>query len=372
MSSRELVEEGIYKIGADDNTQYQAIVSIRVNGRRFYKQDTFSNITQARNAKKKLYAELLERSKIDPSPSFESFVQQFLKEVELSGRWGPNTLYRRSSIINCHFLEKFGKVPLSQISSQVLCDHFKEITDGKAHGSKRELYKTIKAIFERAFELELISRNPILGLPKPRRNKDDEREPKVLRQDQVVVLLEVLREHHFELFYHAALAVHTLARAGELRALKWSDVDFNGRYIHIWKTLDPKTGLKLKPKGKESRKVWINDELMTLLSELRVLTFSSPDDPVLPYWREFAQNEQGKPLKIFCKNLGFPLIRFHDLRATGITILLNNGIPLPTVMKLAGHKRLTTTEIYTRLAGVEVQGATSGVSYLKKKEGQDA
>jgi integrase len=164
----------------------------------------------------------------------------------------------------------------------------------------------------------------------------------VLSEDQVKLLLGDLKENHTELFFHVALAVHTLARAGELRALTWADIDFSTRLINISKTRDPKTGLKLSTKGNEIRKVWINDELMELLKELKQTTFSASSDQVLPHWREFAQNEQGKPLKIFCQRLGLPLIRFHDLRASGITILLNRGVPLPQVMKLAMDSKINS------------------------------
>jgi integrase len=82
-----------------------------------------------------------------------------------------------------------------------------------------------------------------------------------------------------------------LARAGELRALTWADIDFSTRFITISKTRVPKTGLKLSTKSNDIRKVWINDELMELLKELEQATFSAPSDQVLPHWRESAQNE---------------------------------------------------------------------------------
>jgi integrase len=332
-----LIEEGIYKIENGSSTVYQVVVSKRANGKRFYRQETVPNLTQARLAKKILFADVIERTKEKDLPTFGEFLDTFLEEVVRI--WSPNTIYRRSSLLNCHYRPHFGDRRINEITSKEIVDHFEQQTNGKAWSSKRELLKTIKGVFQRAVDLELIDKNPVLTVPKP---KGKTRDPQVLSEDQVKLLLGDLKENHTELFFHVALAVHTLARAGELRALTWADIDFSTRLINISKTRDPKTGLKLSTKGNEIRKVWINDELMELLKELKQTTFSASSDQVLPHWREFAQNEQGKPLKIFCQRLGLPLIRFHDLRASGITILLNRGVPLPQVMKLAMDSKINS------------------------------
>ena len=358
---KQLIEEGIYEIAKRDRTCYQVIVSIRINGRRLYRQETFTNLTQARLARKRLFAEVVERSKESPVMTLSEFVDRFLAE-DAPKRWSPSTLYRRKSLLDCHYRKEFGDISLDKITTAMLIEHYDRVTNGKANSSKRELHKTIKAVFERAVELELVQKNPVLAVTRPPKKS---KEPKVLSESQVKLLLQELKRNHQLLYYHVALAVLTLARAGELRALTWGDIDFAGRYITISKTLDPRTGLKNSTKNEQIRKIWINDELMMVLRELETATFTNSTDPVLPHWREFAQNEQGKPLKVFCRQLGLPEIRFHDLRATGITLLLNNGKPLPLVMKLAGHKRITTTEIYTRLAGVEIKGSTDGISLLK-------
>ncbi|HMN70031.1 MAG TPA: site-specific integrase, partial [Bdellovibrionales bacterium] len=47
-----------------------------------------------------------------------------------------------------------------------------------------------------------------------------------------------------------------------------------------------------------------------------------------------------------------------DLRATFITQMLNNGVPLSKVMAIVGHSSLKTTQGYLRLSGKDVEGAT--------------
>lgn len=196
------------------------------------------------------------------------------------------------------------------------------------------------------------------------RPKIKRKEPLELTHEQVIKLLKYLRENHPIMFYHVALSVHSCARAGEVRALTWADVDLENDRISIAKTLDPKVGLKFYVKNGEPRKVPVNSELKSILLALREQTYTSPTDPVLPHWREFADGEQGKPLKIICRGLGIPPIRYHDLRATGITLMLLNNVPLAKVMLVAGHKRITSTQIYLRLSGVEAIDATECLRFL--------
>jgi len=46
-----------------------------------------------------------------------------------------------------------------------------------------------------------------------------------------------------------------------------------------------------------------------------------------------------------------------------ITNLLTNGEALTRVMSLVGHKRLSTTDRYNRLSGVDIKGASSKLGY---------
>ena len=158
--------------------------------------------------------------------------------------------------------------------------------------------------------------------------------------------------NHPIIFYHAFLAINTLARAGELRALLWSDIDFERGFISISKTCDPKSGLKNCPKNGEARLVPISPETKQVLLELKERTYTCDTDLVLPHWREFADGEQGKPLKLI-------------LRATGITLMLNTNMPHIKVMKISGHRSLSSFTIYIRLAGVDITGATDHITLLE-------
>ncbi len=54
--------------------------------------------------------------------------------------------------------------------------------------------------------------------------------------------------------------------------------------------------------------------------------------------------------KGYCRKARLPEgMHFHSLRHTGISWLINNGVPLPFVQRIAGHSSLNVTHMYTHL-----------------------
>ena len=102
---------------------------------------------------------------------------------------------------------------------------------------------------------------------------------------------------------------------------------------------------KWKNESKQERKFFVWDSLL------------------LPRVSEWRQGEQSRFLMDFCRGMNIPEIKFHDLRATFITNMLAKGVALNVVMSIVGHRRIATTDIYNRLAGVGVKGSTNKLSY---------
>ncbi|PIR23526.1 MAG: hypothetical protein COV44_02320, partial [Deltaproteobacteria bacterium CG11_big_fil_rev_8_21_14_0_20_45_16] len=133
-------------------------------------------------------------------------------------------------------------------------------------------------------------------------------------------------------------------------------------------------------KSGRNRVVPISEGLKSLLLELRSLgSFSEKlrfgktkkiitlSDLVLPRLNAWKKGNQAKVIERFCRKHGITSIKFHDLRATFITNLLAQGVSLVTVMSIVGHSDMATTDRYLRLAGVNVKGATSKLSYALPK-----
>ena len=160
----------------------------------------------------------------------------------------------------------------------------------------------------------------------------------------------------------ALIAASTGLRRGEVAALSAEHVDVKDGTLAVeWAVdaADDPQSLK-RPKTKASRRiVTVNprvlDALAPVISEALArapvpapqgpalhLLFPSPTGSLLdPDWITRAwkrwMNGPGR-------QLGLPRIRFHDLRDTHATILLDRDVPLITVSQRLGHGYTLTTE----------------------------
>ncbi len=185
-------------------------------------------------------------------------------------------------------------------------------------------------------------------------------EQKVLTAAEVNILLQEAKKHDHKFYDIWVMALLTGMRSGELYALKWTDIDFEARIIHVSKQWTSKNGYG-PTKSRKTRVVPISDSLLSFLKELKL----KRDDQefILPHHAEWQSGEQAKVIGGFCSAIGITPVKFHDLRATFITNLLAQGESLARVMSMVGHTELKTTNGYLRRAGVDVKGGTEQLGY---------
>lgn len=131
--------------------------------------------------------------------------------------------------------------------------------------------------------------------------------------------------------------LQTGIRIGELAKLRIEDVDLKNLYLHVPPFEDTRERtIPLNPAASEAIKNYL---------EVRVKT---------PNHALFV-TKTGRPLLIrnirtaidrYFRIAGIKQAKVNDLRHTWVAMQLEAGVSLLTVSKLAGHKRLTTTEKY--------------------------
>ena len=223
--------------------------------------------------------------------------------------------------------------------------------------SQKHLLKLVRRIFQMAVDEGIIARNPTAGI----KVKHIEHEKKVLTAKEAEILLLNALESNHPFYPIWAFALKTGMRSGEMYALKWSDIDFESNIISVTKQWTNKVGFT-PTKTRENRVVPISTDLKEFLFELANKK-KNDNDFILPHLREWTNGDQAHVLKNFCRVIGITEVKFHDLRATFITNLLSQGVPLVKVMAIVGHKKMSTTDIYLRLAGVEIKGATEQMGF---------
>lgn len=148
-------------------------------------------------------------------------------------------------------------------------------------------------------------------------------------EERLYKAIRELRPHIEDL---VTCALQTAMRKGEIFHLTWFQINFEYEYIHI-----------LESKSGKARKIPISKKLMNIFKKLpRVSEYV------------FINPETGKPYtdikhswQTVMEAAGIENFRFHDLRHTAITRMVEKGIPLPVVKEIAGHSKIETTMRYT-------------------------
>lgn len=133
-------------------------------------------------------------------------------------------------------------------------------------------------------------------------------------------------------------ALHTGCRRGELFALRWKDIDLDGHRITV---PAGKTGL--------SRVVPLNSEIVQVLKDWRPPTYR-PDAYVFPGDSGAALTDVKSAFLRLMTDAKITGFRFHDLRHTFASKLVQAGVDLNTVRELLGHADLKMTLRYAHLA----------------------
>lgn len=270
---------------------------------------------------------------------------------------------RPSSVINYNRLNKWitphwKSQELSKITKSDVYDViFEKCKDIETAYTRRAILKMTQRIFQMAVEDGVLDRNPCTGVSV----KVPEVDQKVFTTVEAETFLREAKITNHRFYPVWAFALLTGMRSGEMFALKWTDLDLDGRTISVSKQWTSKSGFG-PTKTQKSRIVPISDDLLTFLRELRA---KSPleGEFVLPRLSEWEYGDQAKVTREFCEAIGITPIKFHDLRATFITNLLTRGETLARVMAIVGHSQLKTTNMYLRKAGVDVLGGTEKLGY---------
>lgn len=221
-----------------------------------------------------------------------------------------------------------------------------EIGRGCRPGTIRSHFKVVKSTFEWAFDSHVITKNPCIKIPLPKKNNS---EIQPFTEEEMNKILAVKCP---EWMRNAILiAYHTGMRKGEIFALKWSDINFEKRFIMVQRTQSiVNNQLVLKePKTKSSkRRINVDNNLLSALQEMHSksnseFVFSAKNGCKIPW-------EISKRFKTICMRANVSYKRFHDIRHTHASVLLSYGVHPKIVQERLGHASIKTTlDTYSHL-----------------------
>lgn len=264
------------------------------------------------------------------------------------------------------WLAPLDRIPCADITPLMLMEIFNEMTErGVSFTHRQKLRTRIKAVFQHGISSGLVRMlfNPANDLIL---KKSEEKKPEILTIEEIRKLVDVAFAQKHEWRHVWALALLTGMRNGELYALQWSDIDWQNKLITVSRSFNGRTKDVGSTKAGYWRDVPMSQDCLRLMLELKQLT--GGEQYILPRLTRWQNGIQASVLRTFCLENSLPSIRFHTLRACFGTQLLRQGVSSVIVMKIAGWKDLKTMQRYIRLAGVEVAGATDGLSVLPPEE----
>jgi integrase len=144
------------------------------------------------------------------------------------------------------------------------------------------------------------------------------------------------------------IAISTGIRIGEICALQYKDINFDQNYISISKTcqrinLNNKTTKVVitTPKSESSkRKIPISKEILNLL---QLLDYNHEDFIVTGTQKVTEPRSFRNHLNITLKKLNLKKIKFHELRHSFATILIESGADYKSVSDILGHSNINIT-----------------------------
>ncbi|MFC2043129.1 tyrosine-type recombinase/integrase [Chloroflexota bacterium] len=275
----------------------------------------------------------------DESLVVSTFFDRYLNEVVVH-RVRPKTYERYEQFVRLHIKPGIGRIRIAKLRPDHLQSLYsKKLGEGLSKRSVQQMHAVIHKALNQAMKWGLVARNvsDLVEPPKPQK-----RMPITLNPDQVNELFTALEDDRLSPLYVTAIA--TGMRQGELLGLMWEDVDLDNGVIHVKRT---------------AQTIWKKG---TVISDTKT-DRSRRSIPLPQFAVEALKNKPRTSDFVFPSTVGTPIparnllrhwhntrekidqpdMRFHDLRHTSATLLLQAGVHPKVVQERLGHSRISMT-----------------------------
>ena len=345
------------------NNKYYAILNLKhLDGRRLQKRfdlelPVLNNKRRAQEKLQELCAEYTRRQQVEqnhPNVILLDFIERWIegRKSEIS----PSTYRNYQHMAEHHMRNYFGEIQLREVSYQTIEGYYQYLQEqGLSSTTIQHHHMLLQSVFREACKREIILRNPIEFVSKPKRQR-----PKAnyYSEQEARQLLGAIKGTKLELPFTLALAYGL--RRSEVLGLRWQDIDFENQTLLVCHSVIE--GID------DGKRVVCQKDTLKQAASYRTLPLFEPIITLLQ--KEWEHKKVFKPVYVcsdrygdvmkpdvvthdfqkFLAENGMRHIRFHDLRHSCASLLIAKHTPLIQVQHWLGHSTMiTTADLYSHL-----------------------
>lgn len=287
--------------------------------------------------------------------------------ADYQGHTTGRTVATYTAVINRHMRSLYVGIRLSAFSPIHVRRLVSTMTkEKKAPATVKHARGILSACMNAAVEAGLISSNPVEGVKPPRMIRQ---EYTIIDRDHIPEFIRAANETKYPEVLTFLLM--TGLRVGELRGLRWADVDLDAGTLRVERQLHALSAAVREfrpPKDGEARTIHLTPQAVELLKAhrraqlQRRMAAGWTDDEItrdLVFRKENGQNFEESTMHRLIERvrvlMDMPKLRLHDLRHSYAVAALRSGVDVKTVQNNLGHKHasitLDTYAAYTDDAG---------------------